>query len=130
MDVNVTNLSAQLDSIVQGSAPEQAPPKETQASKIEDQKVVPQEVQLYHKAKEAGQEEQFLTDLASAMNDSFKSFDIDDVSHKVIINDGHFYVQVVGKNGEVVKTIPGEGFVETRANIKEALKGWIEDTRK
>ena len=130
MEINTADLQSQLNSIVSSSTPADLPKAEA-PSAPEVKAAAPTldeiEIQQYSTAVSSGQELQFLESRADSMNAFFKELSVD-ISYKIEKADGGGYVvSIVDDNGKVLKTIPGETFIETRAKIREELKGVIED---
>jgi len=127
MDINIARLEGQLTEIVQSHN------TTATASRPEPVKIEPvpnQNLELARliEARDAGVEAEYLSVQTDQMNRFVKELDLD-IKFKVnISDDGYYTVQVLDDKGEVVKTIPGEAFVETRERIKTQVKGLLEDS--
>lgn len=126
MDLNIASLEGQLTEIVQNSTSGSASTSET--VEIETAAPNPELVRLLD-AREAGKEGEYLTAQTENMNRFVKEIELD-IKFKVEISEnGSYLVQVLDDKGDVVKTIPGEAFAETREKIKTQVKGLIEDSQ-
>jgi len=132
MEINTADLQSQLNSIV-NSTPQPAPeaPKKVEASAPEVKAAAPDlakiEMGQYNVAVNEGKELEFLQTRVEAMNGLFDDLSVD-VSYKIEkVDVGGYVVSIVDDSGNVIKTIPGDTFIETRAKIREELKGLIED---
>ena len=128
MDISISSLEGQLDKIVSSveqASPSTPPPKKTP----EPINVASPELVEYNKAVEAGSEVEYLDSLSSVVNVYLEDLGVS-VSFKIEASDfGGYVVKVVDEQGNVLKTIPGEKFVETHEKIKEQIKGLVEDSK-
>jgi len=126
MDLNISSLEGQLTEIVQNNSSTPVPKAET--VEIETSAPNPELIRLLE-ARKAGNEGEYLTVQTENMNRFVKELELD-INFKVEISEnGTYLVQVLDDNGDIVKTIPGEAFAETREKIKTQVKGLIEDSQ-
>lgn len=127
MDINTASLEGQLTEIVQSSQVSNIDVEEPQVAP-EPTSASPEQLRL-NEAREAGREGEYLSSQADQMNRFVKELELD-IKFKVEISEtGNYLVQVLDDKGDVVKTIPGEAFVETREKIKIQIKGLLEDSQ-
>ncbi len=131
MEISTSDLQVQLNSIVNSTESAAVPVQKTQTSAPEVKAAAPTleeiETQEYQAAVSEGKELEFLESRAAAMNNFFEGLSVD-ISYKIEkVDVGGYVVSIVDDNGKVIKTIPGETFIQTRAKIREELKGLIED---
>lgn len=125
MDLNIASLEGQLTEIVQShqNSTETLPKVE----KVD----LPEQSQEYIRlmeARDAGKEGEYLSAQTENMNRFVKELDLD-IKFKVEVSEsGYFKVTVLDEDNKVIKTIPGEAFVETREKIRTQIKGLLEDS--
>jgi uncharacterized FlaG/YvyC family protein len=122
MEINAVTAGVQLDQIVESSAPPaNVPPPE----KVDP---VSSELKALLEARAEGNEETHLRQKVEPLNDVVKELGIEVTFSVEVSEAGNYFVRVLDENGEEVKTIPGESFVETRERIRENIKGILEDS--
>jgi uncharacterized FlaG/YvyC family protein len=131
MEISTSDLQAQLNTIVNSAQPAAVPVRKAETPAPEVKSAAPTlkeiEIQEYRAAVSSGNEVEFLESRAVAMNGFFEDMSVD-ISYKIEKADvGGYVVSIVDDNGKVIKTIPGETFIQTRAKIRDELKGLIED---
>jgi|SaaInlStandDraft_1057018.scaffolds.fasta_scaffold14915_2 uncharacterized FlaG/YvyC family protein len=124
MEISPVSAGVQLDQIVESSAPPAKAPPPPQ--KVE---TVSPEVQALHEARAAGNEEAHLRSKVEPLNEVVSELGVDVTFSVEVSEAGDYFVRVLDEDGEEVKTIPGESFVETRERIRENIKGILEDSK-
>lgn len=128
MEINTSNLEAQLTQIVSGNSSthisnnKQADIPSTSTQSNAD-------LEAYQIAINEGNAVEFLSEKADAMNEFLMDIDVK-ISYKIeALEVGGYAVSIVDDSGKVIKTIPGEQFIETRSKIRDEIKGLIEDSK-
>lgn len=125
MDLNIASLEGQLTEIVQSHQSNAASLPKVEKVDLPEQS---QEYIRLMEAREAGVEGEYLTAQAENMNRFVKELELD-IKFKVEVSEsGYFKVSVLDEDNKVIKTIPGEAFVETREKIRTQIKGLLEDS--
>ena len=128
MDVNIASLEGQLTEIVQKSQT-QSIDADRSTQKVSETPAPSEEQVRLSQARAAGKEGEYLQNQAEQMNRFVQELELD-IKFKINISEtGNYLVQVLDDDGDVIKTIPGEAFVETREKIKIQVKGLLEDSQ-
>lgn len=124
MSMEISAISAQLDQIVAS-----ATPVVSSSNSGPSTPSLPDEVAAFREAEANGQGRAFLQEHVNETNEAIRDLKLDVHFSIEVSASGGYFVRVTDQDGNEVKTIPSESFLETRERIRADIKGIIEDSK-